>query len=372
MVDDARAGVHERHAGVQRRRLVRPRLRLPARPAHARARPRLGRELDRDRRRPRVDPRVDAVGRPLGRRQHARRTRPTTSGRTRRTAATTPSPSAAPRWTRTATSTTRRSGRTSRRRCASRAAAGWPTSSCMIPLIYLWSTTHDPRTFVERLDFRSGIGWGDGGDHRERLGLPGGPQLCVTNLCVFDFHPDSKRMQIRSLHPGVTAEQVIEATGFELALPDGDLPVTAEPDRGGAPDPARGRRPDRRAPAGVPMSRDGGLSATGGRRVGATDVIEADAPAIRELADRIAGAGEGRRGCAPPVRLGAGRDRLRHGAGVQGRDGLARDRDARARRAGSASRRPCCSRRSCGRATSLPASSCRTCSTTRSPRPTSR
>ena len=36
-------------------------------------------------------------------------------------------------------------------------------------------------------------------------------------------------MQIRSLHPGVSAEQVIEATGFELPPPDGDLPVTAEP-----------------------------------------------------------------------------------------------------------------------------------------------
>ena len=106
---------------------------------------------------------------------------------------------------------------------------GMADLSCMIPLIYLWSTTHDPRTFVERLDFRSGIGWGDGGDHRERLGLPGGPQLCVTNLCVFEFHPDTKRMQIRSLHPGITAEQVIESTGFTLAAPAGDVPVTAEP-----------------------------------------------------------------------------------------------------------------------------------------------
>src|SRR6185295_13619426 len=52
---------------------------------------------------------------------------------------------------------------------------GMADLGCMIPLIYLWSTTHDPRTFVERLDFRSGIGWGDGRDHRERLGLPGGP-----------------------------------------------------------------------------------------------------------------------------------------------------------------------------------------------------
>ena len=36
-------------------------------------------------------------------------------------------------------------------------------------------------------------------------------------------------MQIRSLHPGVTAEQVIEATGFALEARTGDVPVTAEP-----------------------------------------------------------------------------------------------------------------------------------------------
>jgi len=106
---------------------------------------------------------------------------------------------------------------------------GMADLGCMIPLIYLWSSTHDPRTFVERLDFRSGIGWGDGGDHRARLGLPGGPQLCVTNLCVFDFEPESKRMRLRSVHPGVTVEQVQEATGFEVALPVGGVPETEPP-----------------------------------------------------------------------------------------------------------------------------------------------
>jgi glutaconate CoA-transferase, subunit B len=106
---------------------------------------------------------------------------------------------------------------------------GMADLGCMIPLIFLWSTTHDPRTFVEKLDFRSGIGWGDGGDHRARLGLPGGPQLCVTNLCVFDFDPDSKRMRIRSVHPRVSVEQVVEATGFELAPSAGDVPETDAP-----------------------------------------------------------------------------------------------------------------------------------------------
>ena len=83
---------------------------------------------------------------------------------------------------------------------------GMADLGAMIPRIYLWSTTHDPRTFVDKLDFRSGLGWGDGGDHRERLGLQGGPQLCVTNMCVFDFHPESHAMRLRSVHEGVTPD----------------------------------------------------------------------------------------------------------------------------------------------------------------------
>lgn len=106
---------------------------------------------------------------------------------------------------------------------------GMADLSCMIPNIYLWSTTHDRRTFVDRLDFRSGIGWGDGGDHRARLGLPGGPRLCVTNLCVMDFDPESHAMRLASLHPGVSLDTVRAATGFELAVPADGVPVTAPP-----------------------------------------------------------------------------------------------------------------------------------------------
>jgi len=106
---------------------------------------------------------------------------------------------------------------------------GMADLGCMIPRIYLWSTTHNPRIFVEKLDFRSGIGWGDGGNHRSELGLPGGPQLCVTNLCVMDFQPGSRGMRLRSLHPGVDLEQVRAATGFELLLPDGEITITDLP-----------------------------------------------------------------------------------------------------------------------------------------------
>ena len=106
---------------------------------------------------------------------------------------------------------------------------GMADLSTMTPRIYIWSTTHNPRTFVDKLDFRSGMGWGDGGDHRAELGLPGGPQLAITSLGVMDFEPVSKGMRLKSLHPGVTAQMVQEATGFEVLLPDGDIPTTDLP-----------------------------------------------------------------------------------------------------------------------------------------------
>lgn len=95
--------------------------------------------------------------------------------------------------------------------------------------LFYWNTNHNPRSLVERVDFRSAAGYLDGGDERERLGLGPGPEIVVTNLAVLDFHPESKRMRLRSVHPGVSVEQVQEATGFELLLPDGQVPETAAP-----------------------------------------------------------------------------------------------------------------------------------------------
>jgi len=95
--------------------------------------------------------------------------------------------------------------------------------------LFYWNTNHNPRALVEKVDFRSAAGYLDGGDERERLGLGPGPEVVVTNLAVLDFHPESKRMRLVSVHPGVTVEQVQEATGFELLLPDGDVAETATP-----------------------------------------------------------------------------------------------------------------------------------------------
>jgi len=41
----------------------------------------------------------------------------------------------------------------------------------------------------------------------------------VTNLCVCDFDTPDHAMQLRSLHPGVTVDDVVTATGFALAVP---------------------------------------------------------------------------------------------------------------------------------------------------------
>lgn len=96
---------------------------------------------------------------------------------------------------------------------------------------YLAAHRHSPDVFVERCDFISAVGWGEGGpDGRTRLGLPGGgPKLCVTPLCVFDFDDMSKRMRLRSVHPGHTVEEVVENTGFEIVVP-ADVAVTPAPE----------------------------------------------------------------------------------------------------------------------------------------------
>ncbi len=88
---------------------------------------------------------------------------------------------------------------------------------------------HERRTFVERVDFVSGLGFGDGPGFRETFQhRGGGPGLVVTPLATLDFHPQTKRMRVRSLHPGVTRGQVEANTSFALEFPD-PVPVTPEP-----------------------------------------------------------------------------------------------------------------------------------------------
>lgn len=91
-------------------------------------------------------------------------------------------------------------------------------------------TPHDKRRFALQLDFLTTPGYLTGFGARERAGLPPGtgPYKVITTMAVIGFHPESKRMQVESLHPGVTKEDVIANTGFELLFVD-PLPTTPEP-----------------------------------------------------------------------------------------------------------------------------------------------
>tara|TARA_A100001037_G_scaffold298417_2_gene322100 strand:+ start:235 stop:999 length:765 start_codon:yes stop_codon:yes gene_type:complete len=79
-------------------------------------------------------------------------------------------------------------------------------------------TEHDPRRFVETLDFTTSPGFLDGRDAREHAGLPQdtGPYRVITNLCEMGYSLDSGRMEILSLHPGVSIDDVKAKTGFHI------------------------------------------------------------------------------------------------------------------------------------------------------------
>lgn len=100
-------------------------------------------------------------------------------------------------------------------------SVGTPTLTTHVGRYYIVLNSHSPRVFVPKCDFVSTVGWAEGGaDARTRLGLPGGgPKYCVTPLCIMDFSEDEKRLRLRSLHPGVSLEQVQDQTGFPLIVP---------------------------------------------------------------------------------------------------------------------------------------------------------
>jgi glutaconate CoA-transferase, subunit B len=90
--------------------------------------------------------------------------------------------------------------------------------------VVIYSMSHDRRTFVEHVDFISGPGFVSGRDV-----LPGGgPSLIVTALCTMDFDPATHRARLAALHPGVTRDQVLAATGFNPIVP-ARLETTAPP-----------------------------------------------------------------------------------------------------------------------------------------------
>jgi glutaconate CoA-transferase subunit B len=91
-------------------------------------------------------------------------------------------------------------------------------------------TPHDKRRFAKKLDFLTTPGYLTGPGARERAGLPpgAGPYKVISTLALMGYDPETKRMRVESLHPGITKEQVIANTGFEMLFVD-PVPVTPEP-----------------------------------------------------------------------------------------------------------------------------------------------
>ena len=97
-------------------------------------------------------------------------------------------------------------------------AGGAPeiAASCREVIVVVRQTA---RTFVDRVDFVTSVGYGTGAGDRAVLGLPGrGPVLVITDLGVLEPDPDSAELTLTRLHPGVEVADVRAATGWDLAV----------------------------------------------------------------------------------------------------------------------------------------------------------
>ncbi len=91
-----------------------------------------------------------------------------------------------------------------------------------------WIPNHSKQVFVDKVDVVSGPGY----DKMRAIG-PAGSRFfeirrIVSNLGVFDHATADNRMRLVSTHPGVTVEQIVEATTFELSI-DASVPTTRLP-----------------------------------------------------------------------------------------------------------------------------------------------
>jgi glutaconate CoA-transferase subunit B len=99
---------------------------------------------------------------------------------------------------------------------------GIPDVTTFLDTTFLYVPRHGRHTFVERLDFRSGLG------HSPMRTAGHGPRYLISDLGQFDFSGPGCRMRLLSLHPGVSLHRVQAKTGFEIDLPR-DTPETEPP-----------------------------------------------------------------------------------------------------------------------------------------------
>src|SRR5690606_31443141 len=88
---------------------------------------------------------------------------------------------------------------------------------------------HSKRNFVKDVDFITTVGFGRDGKARDNVPNIGrGPTVVITDLCILKPDEQTRELVVTSLHPGVTREQVIEATGWEIRFAD-QLDTTPAP-----------------------------------------------------------------------------------------------------------------------------------------------
>ena len=91
-----------------------------------------------------------------------------------------------------------------------------------------WVREHSPRVFVPEVDMVCGVG-----NNRAASGPPSARRfhdlrLVITNLATLDFDTPDGSMRLRSVHPGVSVDEVIAQTGFALTIPP-QVPQTRTP-----------------------------------------------------------------------------------------------------------------------------------------------
>jgi acyl CoA:acetate/3-ketoacid CoA transferase beta subunit len=91
-----------------------------------------------------------------------------------------------------------------------------------------WVPNQSPKVFVDHVDVVSGVG----NDRAAELGAASTQghdiRFVISNLAVYDFETPDRRMRLKALHPGVSVDDVVENTGFELVI-EGEIPVTRMP-----------------------------------------------------------------------------------------------------------------------------------------------
>jgi glutaconate CoA-transferase, subunit B len=84
------------------------------------------------------------------------------------------------------------------------------------------------RAFVDKVDFITSVGFGDGPGARERLGLTGaGPLRIITDLGVLEPDAQTKEFVLTGVYPGVSVPDVRGRTGWDLRVSPGLAEIPA-------------------------------------------------------------------------------------------------------------------------------------------------